>query len=335
MNPRKPIPGLLSIPGATVPLVGELFMAAADYYRQTPWRWMENWLPIEIRFPSEGPERYALVLGKGGEIFGLSLYASMDDLDVVFERSTPEQPTSRPITWLSVVLEEATSMSYADLDAVEQYGWPVASEQAYPLVLKATPGDDWGELPNASELVWLAAALRVIPDFVNQHLHAQRGMPHPAQAAYFLSGVYGNQRVSLHFPPGYDLGPETVEKTSSPTEDADADLEDYISDWHWDEASHVYARQVGVFLFQFFDYLDASGLSHATIRKHESNCWCIGWLDCQYGGHTIFTPDIFLGGPFYVSEFKRKVSDSNYAINSYQATWRKLEKYVRSLESLD
>ena len=162
MNGRKPIPGLLSILGVSVPLVAELFAAAADYYRLAPWRWMENWIPIEVRYPPEGRPRYALVLGGGGEIFGLSLYESLADLDVVFERTEPDQPFSRPIGWFSLVLDEATGMSFADLDAMEQYHWPVAGEKAYPMVLKATPKNDWGELPSASELAWLAAALRVI-----------------------------------------------------------------------------------------------------------------------------------------------------------------------------
>jgi len=33
----------------------------------------------------------------------------------------------------------------------------------------------------------------------------------------------------------------------------------------------------------------------------------------------------------YENEFRRKVSDSKYALNSYRATWRKLERYVLSL----
>jgi hypothetical protein len=109
------------------------------------------------------------------------------------------------------------------------------------------------------------------------------------------------------------------------------ELEGYIQDWHWDDASHEFARQMGAFLFQFLDHLETSGLSRQTMRKHESNCWSIGWLESSYGYHDTFVPDIFLGGPSYLTEFERKVSDSHYAVNSYQATWRKLERYILSL----
>ena len=338
MNGRKPIPGLLSIPGVRFPLVAELFAAAADYYRQAPWRWLENWIPIEVRYPPEGRARYALVLGSGGETFGLSLYESLADLEVVFERTDTDQTFSRPIGWFSLVLEEATGMSFADLDAMEQYHWPVAGEKAYPMVLKATPKNDWGELPSASELAWLAAVLRVIPDFVTRHLHAESGMPRPAQATYQLAGVHGNQQLMLRYPaqatsPANPAATETG-SIHSPASQQNADLQElegYIQDWHRDDASHEFARQMGAFLFQFLDHLEASGLSRQTMRKHESNCWCIGWLESSYGYHDTFVPDIFLGGPSYLTEFKRKVSDSHYAVNSYLATWRKLERYILSL----
>lgn len=109
------------------------------------------------------------------------------------------------------------------------------------------------------------------------------------------------------------------------------ELERYIEDWYWDERSHEFARQVGAFLFQFMDHLETTGLSERVIRKHNSNCWLIGKLECDYGYHDTFSPEIFIGEPSFLIEFKRKVSDSKYAVDSYKATWRKLARYVRSL----
>ncbi|MBA4379264.1 MAG: hypothetical protein C0393_00985 [Anaerolinea sp.] len=215
---RKPIPGLLSVHGVTVPLVAELYAAAADYYRQKPWRWLENWLPIEARYPpDDGRARYALVLGGGGEVYGLSLYESLEDLDIVFSSTSPDQPAAQ-ISWLSLVLDEATGMSFADLDAIEQYGWSVAGERAYPMAIKATPKSDWGEIPSASELAWLAAVLRVLPDFVTRHIHTDRGLPRPAYATYSLPGVHGGQKVALRFPAEAHLAPQdtALAETLSP-----------------------------------------------------------------------------------------------------------------------
>lgn len=335
VNKRKPIPGLLSIAGVSVPLAAELFTAAADYATLKPWRWIENWEPIEIRFPPESRARYAIVLGSGGETFGVSLYESLADVKAMLGGAGSGQIPDHSLTWLSVVLDEAIAMAIDDLDASEQYGWPVAGPHAYPLVLKATSGSNWGQLPNASEITWLAAALRSIPDFLTRQLNADRGLPRHYQATVLLSGVYGNQEIFLRFPA--QEAPPTAsflaktETTHAAAIQHDEELERYIEDWHYDEKSHEFARQLGRFLFQFLDSLEITGLSRATMRKHESNCWCIGWLECGYGYHDTFTPEIFQGGPSFTIEFKRKVSDSKYALASYRATWNKLEKYVASL----
>jgi hypothetical protein len=108
------------------------------------------------------------------------------------------------------------------------------------------------------------------------------------------------------------------------------DLEEFVRDWCYDEPTQGFARSMGRFLFQFLDYLESTDISQQTLRKHRSNCWLIGKFECDYGYHKTFSPTIFLGGPLFLYEFKRKVSDSKYAVNSYTATWRKLERYVQS-----
>ena len=110
------------------------------------------------------------------------------------------------------------------------------------------------------------------------------------------------------------------------------ELEDFIQDWHWDETSHKFAQELGLYLFQFIDYLDEQGLSEKTVRKHTDNCWCIGILECQYGYKDEFSPDAVFDSPYasYEYEFRRKMSDSKYAMNSYRSTWRKLYKYTVS-----
>lgn len=319
MNEREPMPGLLRIRGVSVPLVAELYAAAAEFYRQAPWRWLLNSEPVEVRLPADGPARYALVLGSGGEFFGLSLYESLADLEVLFSREDPDQPP--PITYTSLILEEATLMSFEDLDAIERYNWPVAGEKAYPLALKTMPNGDFTHTPTADDIIWLAAALRTIPVFVDQYLHSSgQAQPRPAQASFPLPGIYGNQTIALRYP------------VSIPSSEQDSDpmLEAYIADWHWDEKSHEFARRMGIFLFEFLDFLDEGTLSRQTMQKHATNCQLIGWLVSRYGHHDSFTPSIFIGGPLFIDEFKSKVTDSTYALNAYKATWRKLEKYIIS-----
>lgn len=116
-------------------------------------------------------------------------------------------------------------------------------------------------------------------------------------------------------------------------EEVEQEIEDFIQDWHWDKKSRTYARELCTYLFQFINELEKQGLSERTISKHTDNCWHIGILECQYGYRNKFVPGEVFYSPDadYVDEFKRKMSDSKYAINSYKSTWRKVYKYTKEL----
>ena len=108
------------------------------------------------------------------------------------------------------------------------------------------------------------------------------------------------------------------------------EFEYFIEDWHWYDKSHEFARKMALFMFGFFKYLRDQNLSEATLRKHESNCSLIGKFVADYGYYDDFTPEIFTDEPDYINEFRRKVWNSKYMVESYKATWRKLAKYSRS-----
>jgi len=108
------------------------------------------------------------------------------------------------------------------------------------------------------------------------------------------------------------------------------EIEEYINDWHWDEESEKYAFEIGKFLFSFMNYLEDQKLSSRTKKNHLDNVYLIGMFDAGYGYNEEFYPDNLEGGPLYVYEFERKVSDSKYAIQLYKSTWRKLDKYIKS-----
>ena len=109
------------------------------------------------------------------------------------------------------------------------------------------------------------------------------------------------------------------------------ELEHFIRDWHWDDDSHRLAQAFGRYIFEFLDNLHEQGSSERTIRKHRDNCWNIGIFECQYGYHDSFVPHQIFSSPEadHEYEFKRKVSTSKYALNSYRSTWRQLYKYTK------
>ncbi len=117
------------------------------------------------------------------------------------------------------------------------------------------------------------------------------------------------------------------------------ELEDFIEDWFYGEESHRFAQDLGRYLFKFINYLYEQKLTHKTVRKHIDNCWAVGYLECGYGyGYgDEFSPDKIFYCPDadYLYEYKRKFSDSKYALNSYKATWKKLYKYTKDLGYID
>lgn len=87
---------------------------------------------------------------------------------------------------------------------------------------------------------------------------------------------------------------------------------------------------MGKFQFSFLNYLDDLELSEKTKRSHRNNIGLIANFDAGYGYNDEFRLESLADGPDYLYQFRRKVSDSKYAIQSYESTWRKLEKYIKS-----
>lgn len=110
------------------------------------------------------------------------------------------------------------------------------------------------------------------------------------------------------------------------------EIEAFVQDWHWDEKSRVYAFEMGKFLFSFMDYLKDKGLSERVLNRHLDNVFFIGVFESGYGHNDTFEPENLADGPGYLHVYTRKVSDSEYAIQSWEATWRKLDKYIKSGE---
>lgn len=222
LNKREPIPGLLKTPGVTPHLVGGLYKAAAFYYRQAPWRWVSDAFPIEVRYPPHGKPRYAVVMGQGGETYGLAVYNSPDDLHLLYSGIAPEMAIGR-VNWVSIIFEDALSTPFDDLDDIAKYGWPIASDVAYPIPIKVTRT---GRLvrPSKSELLWFEAAMLAIPTFVRDHMQADRNLPRPAEATLTVTVADGETEIYLRYPAsGFRLTPEpdgamkTTQPKSHPT----------------------------------------------------------------------------------------------------------------------
>jgi hypothetical protein len=198
MNKREPLPGLLSIPDVTPPVVEHLYQLAAAYYRLAPWQWLSDMNPIEIRYPSDGQSRYAVVMGSGGEVFGLSVYDTLDDLRGVYMH-LPLQQRYESCTWFAFYFDEAMAMTFEDLEAKDKYGWPIAGEQAYPIFARTTRN---GELtiPDNRDIFWAEGALAAILAYFEKHEKDYRRVSRPAKATLTISTISRDEQVYLRIP---------------------------------------------------------------------------------------------------------------------------------------
>ena len=196
---QAPFPGLLNIPSATPPLVNHLYELAAEFYRTTPWRWLDDSYPIEIHYPVEGKPRYAVVMGSGGEIFGLSVYDSLADLKLIYNPQLTHRQTSQQITWLVFYFDEAIAMSFDDLDNIEKYGWPVVNETAYPIFGRTTKQSTIIP-PTAADMFWLEGALTGILTYFHDHKQIKNGILQPAEITMTVDILGTKSQLKLRLP---------------------------------------------------------------------------------------------------------------------------------------
>ncbi len=83
------IPGLLTGKGVTAALVGDVFEAAADFYRAKPWEALADDQPFRVKILPRGRERYILILGQGGAEYGIVQHKQIDDFASVFTSLDP------------------------------------------------------------------------------------------------------------------------------------------------------------------------------------------------------------------------------------------------------
>ncbi|MHB8973738.1 MAG: tetratricopeptide repeat protein [Pirellulaceae bacterium] len=148
----------------------ESFYEAAEYYfRQAPWRRVPGEVPIEIRCddPAMGT-RYAIVLGRTGVQLGLCIY---DDWEIT-QALLSGYAAADENRALVVCYDEAEIMSAVDLQWIDRLGWPIATPEAWPAVMRLQPRRT-PRSANTEELVFLDACLRAIPDFLKSKATSQ------------------------------------------------------------------------------------------------------------------------------------------------------------------
>jgi len=262
---EEAIPGLLEAPGVTPFMIKGLFEAAASFYHEAPWRWIDDGNPIEMRYPVDSQPRYAVVMGHGGEAYGLAIYNSTEVLHQIYD-GTPLHQVMGQEVWTAILFGKAIETPFDDLDAIEAHDWPVADDYAYPFPIPAGLSGQPSR-PGKSHLLRLEAALLAIPDFLAQHVRANEGLPQPAEATLTIMMADKEDRIRLCYPvPGFEMAFEQEER--------------FVV-----AALEVYERNAE--LLNVFEHcLRDQGLAARTIQMHLDNVerFAHNWLADEGGG---------------------------------------------------
>ena len=215
----KQPPGLLDVAGVTPELVRRFYEAAAAFYQQAPWRLVGYESAIEVRSDrSESGPWYAVIMGQSGLTLGLALYDSLKVLRRLWSDEGSDEDNARRTVGTSVTFGDPDSIPIADLDASEEYGWPVARSDAYPCVFHKERGLATRP-PLAWELELLEGCLRALPDFVRRRPQDDK-VPHEAT----VTTANGPMRLALAWVPDMPQ-PHEERSRRPPTTDADPLIE--------------------------------------------------------------------------------------------------------------
>lgn len=193
-------PGLFSIPGNTPELVGDFYHAAAQAYRQEPWIYLGGDQPVKYDIPALGKQGVVQLLGNSGIEYGLLLYDTWADLEQSFLNTGDPRTTIPAGGLVALSYVDKDLMSPEDVEAIEQYRWPIANPGAYPMAMIMTAEEV--ERPEAPVLQAFTALLRALPEFTQQLEPDLEGDYQPLQLDIAVPGHAGELQVRLEYPAG-------------------------------------------------------------------------------------------------------------------------------------
>jgi tetratricopeptide (TPR) repeat protein len=195
-------PGLLSVKGVTPELAGGLFAAAAEFYRAAPWVSLTDQHTLAIKVTPEKQPRFVQVMGNGGVEYGLAMYKKWADVERIYSFADNPLEVLPASGGHSFFFDAIDHLPFADLEAIEKYGWEVADKRAYPTPLIYNRNGQVNR-PGQADLRWYEAALWAIPRFVDEFLKSgPAGDYVPVEATFPVPTHAGETIVHIKYPGG-------------------------------------------------------------------------------------------------------------------------------------
>ena len=139
VNDHDEVPSALDHKKVTVEHMRSFAEAACEFYRAKPWRFLSGEDLIGIESPAgDSGTRYAIVLGSGGDTYGLGFYGSREDFDSLYSGNSAETfgNSGRWAIFFCPIME----LPFGDADLWEDHDLPVGGAKGYPLAARFGPG---------------------------------------------------------------------------------------------------------------------------------------------------------------------------------------------------
>jgi len=155
-------PSMMAITGVAPQMVGGFYDSAAAFYQAKAWSFTPPDTAVEVRC-SELIHGlwHAVVMGQMGEEFGIILFDDRDSLESLLGLG-PEDAESGAMEMRGIAfsLNEQQMVHPRDVAAAEQFGWPVAAPEAWPVAYFVSDGEI--RPLEVAELQFLSAAIPAV-----------------------------------------------------------------------------------------------------------------------------------------------------------------------------
>lgn len=192
-------PALATAPDVDPKLQGRIYAAAAALYRLAPWQVIPGEMPLEVRFPEDAPARWVVVMGSGGDAFGLSINDSWIDLERMYASSDPLE-LAHSVSWLALTFDTSEYLAFEDLDAIQEHHWSVAHESAYPALYRVGGPQADLQAPSKHDLHWLDCVLPALVEYFGTTPPGDNRWRTPHESRVSAAAHCGPAQVLIRFP---------------------------------------------------------------------------------------------------------------------------------------
>jgi tetratricopeptide (TPR) repeat protein len=157
-------PGPFAGPGVTLDRLRSFAQAARDFYQAAPWQHLDGDDLLQVDSPkAPGGQKFAVVMGSGGETFGLAFYRSRKRYELSMTGGPPAgqfAQSSDPL--FAVVFHAAEEIFVAERVLWEENQLPLANPNAYPAAIFFDPATGTQRRADARLLAHAEAMLRAL-----------------------------------------------------------------------------------------------------------------------------------------------------------------------------